>query len=39
MITAIGAYFTVKMWKEKNESNIEVRLDNHQNLRDGNLAL
>jgi hypothetical protein len=29
MFTAIGAYFTVKMWKEKNESNIEVRLDNH----------
>ena len=29
LFTGIGAYFTFKMWQEKNESNIEVRLDNH----------
>ena len=25
----MGAYFTFKMWQEKNESNIEIRLDSH----------
>ena len=29
LFTGIGAYLTFKMWKEKNESNIEVRLDSH----------
>lgn len=29
LFTGIGALLTFKMWKEKNESNIEVRLDSH----------
>ena len=29
LFTGITAYVTFKMWQEKNESNIEVRLDNH----------
>ena len=29
LFTGIGAYLTFKMWKEKNEPNIEIRLDSH----------
>ena len=29
LFTGLGAYVTFRMWKEKNESNIEVRLDSH----------
>ena len=29
LFTGVGAYFTFKMWKEKHEANIEIRLDSH----------
>ena len=29
IFTFVGAFFAYKAWKEKNESNIEVRLDTH----------
>lgn len=29
LFTGAGAFFSYKMWKERNESNVEVRLDNH----------
>ncbi len=29
LFTGVGAFFTFRMWMERNESNIEVRLDSH----------